>query len=818
MSQLPIHAVMPQLLSAVREHTQVILKAAPGAGKSTAFPLELLRQQMVAGKIIMLEPRRLAARNIAAYLARQLGERVGQTVGYRMRGENKTSSATRLEIVTEGVMTRMIQSDPELNGVAMLIFDEFHERSIHADTALALSLEVQEALRDDLSIVVMSATLDSQAMTALLPQAAYIESQGRTYPIDYRYQPVRRHEPLLPAMARQIRALLDSESGSMLVFLPGVAAIRHLTELLDGVPARICPLYGQLTVSEQQQAIAPSASGERKVVLATNIAETSLTIEGIRLVVDSGLERVARFDLRTGITRLEQVRIAQSSAAQRAGRAGRLEPGCCVRMYSESQLNQQPVVPEAEILHADLSSLAMELSQWGCSDVGELKWLDVPSDSALHQARALLQSLGMLDGALQLTSLGRRAHQLGVEPRMAAALLHAQAKQAKWLHTALAMVALLEDPERNVTDLQHSLHRLHRGQHARQSMVLQRARTLAERLGSTFELGGVEETLLAQVAATAFPDRVAQRRRDTSRYTLANGHGAELRDDDPLARHDWLVVIDLMRGQSSTSQIFLALGADIIALEQHLPALFSEHEQVEWDETRGRLSAQAQTKLGSLVVRTRELPQPGAEKMTEALLNYVRRHGLSVLNWTAEAESLLARTRCAAEWLPEEAWPEMDEATLLAELEAWLEPYMQGIASLKQLASLPVASALQARLGWPLNQQIDEWLPTYWCLPTGSHKALHYQPGQAPMLSVRMQEVFGEQDSPTVAKGRQRVVLELLSPAQRPLQLTSDLAGFWAGTYKEVQKEMKGRYPKHVWPDDPASHVATTKTKRQLNS
>lgn len=817
MSQLPIYNVMPDLLAALRSHNQLILQAAPGAGKSTAFPLELLRQQAVGGKIVMLEPRRLAARNIATYLAQQLGERVGQTVGYRMRGENKTSAATKLEIVTEGVMTRMIQADPELTGIDLLIFDEYHERSLHADTALAFSLEVQAALRDDLKLVIMSATLDQSALQRLLPQAAYVASQGRTYPIEYHYHAIKAHEPLLPAIAQQIRALLARESGSMLVFLPSVAAIRHLAEQLADLPALICPLYGKLSLAEQQRAIAPAPEGERKVVLATNIAETSLTIEGIRLVVDSGLERVARFDRRTGITRLEQRRIAQSSAEQRAGRAGRLQAGYCVRLYSESQLRQQPKVPEAEILQADLSTLALELAQWGCHDATELNWLDTPPSIGLNQARSLLQSLHLLDDKHQLTIFGQRAYSLGVEPRMAAALLQAQARSPQWLMTAIALVALLEEPERNVTDIQHSLLRFKQGRHARQSLLQQRTRSLADKCHIAWKRDGIDESLLPLVAALAFPDRLA-RQSAGHHYTLANGHGAALRDDDPLARHEWLVVMDLMRGQSQRSQIWLAAGVDINALEQALPDLLHEQEQVEWDEVRGRLSAQRQTRLGELVVRSQDLARPSEEQMTAALLNYIRRHGLSVLPWNDDAYRLQARVCCAAEWLPEEAFPAMDEASLLAELELWLAPYMSGIHSVAQLTTLPILQALQARLGWNENQQLDEWLPTHWTLPTGSRKALRYQVGQPPMLSVRMQEVFGEQDSPLIAKGRQRVVLELLSPAQRPLQVTADLAGFWAGSYKEVQKEMKGRYPKHVWPDDPANHTATTKTKRQLHS
>ncbi|KUH61696.1 ATP-dependent helicase HrpB [Vibrio parahaemolyticus] len=821
MSQLPIEAVMPQLLTAVKHQHQVILKAAPGAGKSTYFPLQLIQNQVVTGKVIMLEPRRLAARNIARYLADQLGEQVGQRVGYRVRGETKVSASTQLEIVTEGVMTRMIQNDPELDGVDLLIFDEFHERSIHADTVLALSLEVQEALRDDLKLVVMSATLDQEALQFLLPEACYIESEGRSFAVETRYAPLTANDHLPTVMAKNIDSLMNKESGSLLAFLPGVAAIKQVQERLSHLPddVEVCPLYGQLSFTEQQKAISPAEKGKRKVVLATNIAETSLTIEGIRLVVDSGLERVARFDLKNGLTRLEQTRIAQSSAIQRAGRAGRIEEGICVRLYSESQLKQQPQVPQPEILHSDLASLVMELAFWGTTDIHELKWLDIPSAAALQQAKQLLFSLGLITEQGQLTAEGKQAHDLGVEPRAAAMLIKSQSHSDKMVNVALAAVALIEEPERNVTNIAHSLHRWLSGSHPKQSLLLKRAQSLAHKLDTTFSLREVDEDALPLVLSLAFPDRIAQQRANQfGRFALANGHGAECRPDDMLGGCEYLVAIDLMRSHSNSSQIHLACELDVNILQTTFDSLFSTEEVVDWDEKKGRLVAEKQRKLGQLVIERVSLPNPGKEKMTQALLTYVRRQGLSSLNWTPAAESLLERIRCAVDWLPEQAWPMFDEASLLDSLDEWLEPYMTSVASVKDLSKINLVEALNARLGWPLNQHLDEWLPEHYQLPTGTKKRIRYQHGHEPVLSVRMQEVFGESTSPTVAIGRKRLVLELLSPAQRPLQVTSDLAAFWNGSYKDVQKEMKGRYPKHVWPDDPANHVATTKTKRQLNN
>ncbi|WP_273991851.1 ATP-dependent helicase HrpB [Vibrio parahaemolyticus] len=821
MSQLPIEAVMPQLLTAVKHQHQVILKAAPGAGKSTYFPLQLIQNQVVTGKVIMLEPRRLAARNIARYLAEQLGEQVGQRVGYRVRGETKVSASTQLEIVTEGVMTRMIQNDPELDGVDLLIFDEFHERSIHADTALALSLEVQDALRDDLKLVVMSATLDQEALQSLLPEACYIESEGRSFAVETRYAPLTANDHLSTVMAKNIESLMNKESGSLLAFLPGVAAIKQVQERLSHLPddVEVCPLYGQLSFTEQQKAISPAEKGKRKVVLATNIAETSLTIEGIRLVVDSGLERVARFDLKNGLTRLEQTRIAQSSAIQRAGRAGRIEEGICVRLYSESQLKQQPQVPQPEILHSDLASLVMELAFWGTTDIHELKWLDIPSAAALQQAKQLLFSLGLITEQGQLTAEGKQAHDLGVEPRAAAMLIKSQSHSDKMVNVALAAVALIEEPERNVTNIAHSLHRWLSGSHPKQSLLLKRAQSLAHKLDTTFSHREVDEDALPLVLSLAFPDRIAQQRANQfGRFALANGHGAECRPDDMLGGCEYLVAIDLMRSHSNSSQIHLACELDVNILQTTFDSLFSTKEVVDWDEKKGRLVAEKQRKLGQLVIERVSLPNPGKEKMTQALLTYVRRQGLSSLNWTPAAESLLERIRCAVDWLPEQAWPMFDEASLLDSLDEWLEPYMTSVASVKDLSKINLVEALNARLGWPLNQHLDEWLPEHYQLPTGTKKRIRYQHGHEPVLSVRMQEVFGESTSPMVAIGRKRLVLELLSPAQRPLQVTSDLAAFWNGSYKDVQKEMKGRYPKHVWPDDPANHVATTKTKRQLNN
>ncbi|GMQ45483.1 ATP-dependent helicase HrpB [Vibrio sp. 10N] len=820
LSQLPIEQVLPQLTQAIATTNQVILKAATGAGKSTHFPYRLLQSGAISGKIIMLEPRRIAARNIAHYVASLLAEPVGKQVGYRVRGESKVSAQTKLEVVTEGVLTRMLQDDPELTGIDMIIFDEFHERSLHADTALAFALESQEALRDDLRIILMSATLNANDLSRVLPNAKFIESQGRSYPVDIDYQPMSQNDRLPEFMAKQIERLLHRESGSLLAFLPGVGAIKRVEELLQTaqVDAAICPLYGQLDFSAQQAAIEPAKAGERKVVLATNIAETSLTIQGIRLVVDSGLENQAWFDLKTGISRLEQGRIAQSSAIQRAGRAGRIESGLCVRLYSETQFQSQPELSTPEILRSDLASLQQELIRWGCQDASELAWIDVPKDTHLKQARSLLVKLKLIDTKGKATALGQRAYQLGVEPRLASMLLQAEAIGNKALGCAIALCALIEEPERNEIDVRQSLHRWQQGTLARRSLLMQRAKAIAARFKHDFSLSQVEESLLGVVAALAFPDRIALARNHSGHYLLANGHGASLDTQHPLSNERLVVALDLMRAGQGNSVIYKALPVDIDALVTALPDAVEETTVVDWDDDKGRLIASEQRRIGAAVISSREVSVPDDADITSVLLGYIRRKGLSVMNWSDSAEALCQRVQCAAQWLPEDEWPAMTSNDLLDTLEQWLLPFMHGIDSAKQLKKVELMAALEAMLGWDKLKLLDELLPTHLNVPSGNRKRIRYQVGEAPTLSVKLQEMFGEKTSPTIARGTQAIVLELLSPAQRPLQITRDLAAFWQGAYKQVQKEMKGRYPKHPWPDDPMNHQATSKTKRQLNS
>lgn len=807
MSPLPVAAVLTELLNALQQAPQVLLNAPTGAGKSTWLPLQILASGQIEGRIILLEPRRLAARNVAQRLAELLDEKPGATVGYRMRAETCVGPQTRLEVVTEGILTRMIQHDPELSGVGLVILDEFHERSLQADLALALLLDVQQGLRDDLKLLIMSATLDNDRLQQLLPEAPTISSEGRAFPVEKRFQALAAHQRFDEAVAIAAAELLRQEQGSMLLFLPGVGEIQRVqAQLAERVADNVvlCPLYGALPLSEQRKAILPAAPGQRKVVLATNIAETSLTIEGIRLVVDSAQERVASFDARTGLTRLVTQRISQASMTQRAGRAGRLEPGICLHLIGKEQAERAAAQSEAEILHSDLSALLMELLQWGCRDPAQLSWLDLPPAANLAAARRLLTALSALEGE-GLSALGRKMASIGNDPRLAAILT--AANDPDDAATAAKLVAILEEPPRGGSgDLAAAFSR-------QQPNWQQRAQQLLKRLASRG--GHPDAQRLAALLAPAFADRIARRRGQEGRYQLANGMGAMLDADDALGRHEWLIAPLLLQGSSAPdARILLALPLDINALMTQCPALAQQSDTVEWDEAQGTLKAWRRTCIGQLVVKTQPLAKPSEAELHQAMLNGIRDKGLGVLHWTPEAEQLRLRLHCAAQWLPEEAWPAVDDASLLASLEAWLLPQMSGVHSLRALKALDVRQALQNWLPWSLRQKLESELPTHYTVPTGSRIAIRYHEENPPALAVRMQEMFGEATTPTIAQGRVALVLELLSPAQRPLQITRDLGAFWQGTYREVQKEMKGRYPKHVWPDDPANTAPTRRTKK----
>ncbi|MBD2797532.1 ATP-dependent helicase HrpB [Xenorhabdus sp. 18] len=813
---LPIHDVVEAVIAELQTSKQVLLHAPTGAGKSTGLPLAILRQAPLAGRIIMLEPRRIAARSVAERLAEQLNEPVGMTVGYRMRAETKVSAATRLEVVTEGILTRMLQQDPELSGVSLVILDEFHERSLQADLALALLLDVQEGLRADLRILVMSATLDNQRLSALLPDAPVIVSEGRSYPVTRSYHPLSPHQPFEQSVASAVLQLLQQETGSLLLFLPGVGEIQRVLSQLEGKvndDTLLCPLYGALSLSEQRKAIAPPPTGLRKVVLATNIAETSLTIEGIRLVVDSGLERSSRFDPKNGLTRLITQRISQASMVQRAGRAGRLEAGVCWHLLSQEQAERAREHSEPEILHSDLSGLLLSLLQWGCRDSSQLHWLDNPPQPALAVAESLLLRLGVLDDNQQLTARGWQMAESGSEPRLAAILCSAQEQDRAALFTAAKLVAILEEPpRRGQPDL---LYWMTANQRHWQQRANQLIRNFTKKREGTSHPNHPRLDLVPELLVQGFPDRIAKNRDNLGRFQLANGLGVALEREEPLSAETWLVIPALQQGKGHPdARVLLACPLDIEQIIKQFPLLFTEQTAVEWDDSKGALRAWKRLQCEQLIVKAQPLAKPAAAELQQALLNWVRQEGLSALNWSADALQLRIRLQRATEWLPEVVWPAVDDAALLNSLEQWLLPALGNVGDLKGLRQIELSSCLMGLLDWQQRQILDNELPTNYTVPTGSRITIRYFSDKPPVLSVRMQEMYGEQQNPVLAKGRIPIVIELLSPAHRPLQITQDLAAFWRGTYREVQKEMKGRYPKHLWPDDPANTPPTRRVKK----
>ncbi|WP_219591832.1 ATP-dependent helicase HrpB [Aeromonas salmonicida] len=817
MSQLPIVSVLPALFAAIDAHASVILQAPPGAGKSTLLPLELVRQNRLPGRIIMLEPRRLAARNIASFLARQLGEKVGERIGLRVRGESRTSARTRLEIVTEGVLTRMLQQDPELAGVSLVIFDEFHERSLHADTALAFAIESQQGLRDDLKLLIMSATLDGMALESLLPHAPVIRSEGRGFPIDYHYRPANRQQWLDPQVGAVVLEALASHTGSALVFLPGQGEIERLAQWLEGrLPddVRLAPLYGRLDMAAQQAAIEPAPAGHRKLVLTTNVAETSLTIEGISLVIDSGLERRASFDLKSGVTRLETRQIARASATQRAGRAGRLGPGVCYRLWSGEVQERLAEQSPPDILTQELTGLLLDAAQWGAK-VESLPLLDMPPAAAVASAQRLLVSLGAMtpEGEQQLTPAGRAMAAFGTHPRLARMLLRARELETEGLTGIVAdaafLVALLEEDLRGSERLSVLFHR-------RQGALRQGAARWFERLGVRSDASQRQSRgeWLGLLCALAWPDRIGKLR-SGSRYQLSGGVSCDLVEGHPCQGQGALIAIEM--GQNDRgSRIFIAEPVELDELARQLPELVSERQWFDWDEREERVRAERQQVIGELVLSQRPLTDLSDEQKGRCLLQGIRRKGLHVLPWDEQSEGLLARLRCARDWLPDDGWPAMDDESLLAGLEEWLLPAVSGMTRLEQLKRLNLCDVLRQSLSWPLPKRLDEALPSHFTAPTGSRVRIRYQPGQAPVIPVRIQEMFGQGTTPCVADGRVALVVELLSPAQRPLQITADLAAFWAGSYALVKKEMKGRYPRHYWPDNPLEAMPTRVTKKKM--
>ncbi len=832
---LPVSAVIPALASALAAHPSAVLCAPPGSGKTTRVPLELLQAPWLGDrKILLLEPRRLAARAAANHMAGLLGEKTGQRIGYSIRLERRVSAETRVEVVTEGILTRRLQQDPELPGVGLVIFDEFHERNLQTDLGLALALDVQQGLRDDLRLLVMSATLDSGWVSRLLGDAPVIEAEGRSYEVSISYldqTPDRRRiaEQTLEASCRAYR----ETAGDLLVFLPGVGEIRKtaagLSERLTTLepPPLIIPLFGDLPKAEQERALLPDPQGRRKIVLTTAIAETSLTIEGVTTVVDSGWSRLPVFLPGPGLTRLETRPVSRSSATQRAGRAGRLGPGFCYRLWSEAYQQRLPADHPAEILQADLAPLALELARWGVADPAQLRWPEAPPKPAYQQACGLLQQLGALDRQQRMTTLGRRMASLPLHPRLAHMLLRAgqgQRRQACDLAALLSERDILQRPAESSRSadvgLRLRLLEAWRGSRGGAESGLNPAacrqldrvsRDWAGRLQSQLGQSSGTEYTLGQLLALAYPDRIAEQTRH-ARFRLVGGRAVRLAEEDPLAAAPLLVAAQLDAGEREG---WVRLAAAISPQEiQALPDLRIERRsRVFWEESSQRVRALIRESLGAVVLSERPLQDPDPEAWRLALLKGIGQQGLAVLPWNRSLRAWQDRLCWLREALEDSGLPDLSDAWLLEHLAEWLGPWLDGVSQLSQLQRLDLDAILRNCLTWEQQQLLDREAPSHLRVPSGSRIPLRYTAGSAPVLAVRLQELFGLEETPRVGRGRVPVMLHLLSPAQRPMQITDDLAGFWQRTYPEVKKELKGRYPKHYWPDDPLQAVATARAK-----
>ena len=840
MNSLPIDAVLPALRQALADRDEAVLEAPPGAGKTTRVPLALLGESWLAGQtILMLEPRRLAARAAAERLASELGEGVGETVGYRIRLDSKVGPNTRIEVVTEGILTRRLQEDPSLEGVGLLIFDEFHERSLDADLALALSLNGRALFRDEqpLKILLMSATLEGARLSSLLNDAPVISSEGRMFPVSMQWgRPFQPGEFIEPRVVQTVLDALGTESGSVLVFLPGQAEIRRVNQqLVDAIGDRsdvlLCPLHGELDLNAQRAAIEPAPKGKRKVVLATNIAETSLTIDGVRVVIDAGLARVPRFDPGSGMTRLDTQRISRASATQRAGRAGRLEPGVCYRLWSEAQHDQLAAYGSAEILQADLAGLALQLARWGV-EPAQLTWLDLPPAAAYSQAQDLLARLGALTRKpgedWKLTPHGQSMAEVPAHPRIAHLLLRGHELGLSALACDVAALLGERDILRGAgADLHSRLTLLAGSERAAKGSQggVQRARQLSRQYRGYLRGAARKPVVdpdhprwLGALLALAYPDRVAQQRRaGGAEYRLANGRAALFAEPDALMKQPWLVVADLGSRQGQREErIYLAAEFDPDLFDSVLAEQVTAFDQLDWDEREGVFRAERQRKAGELIISREPLTGLDDSARGQALLALVRRKGLELLPWTPELRQWQARVgllrQMDLQTQSESEWPDVSNDALLETLDHWLLPYLGKVTRLSHFGNLDLSSILHNLLPWPLPQRLDELAPHHLTVPSGSSVRLDYSKSP-PILAVRLQELFGLADTPRIANGRQIVKLHLLSPARRPVQVTQDLANFWRSTYAEVKKDLKGRYPKHYWPEDPLIAEPTARVK-----
>lgn len=819
----PVLEVLGDLKTALAARSAVILQAPPGAGKSTILPINLLDEPWLLGKkIIMLEPRRIAAKAVATRMASVKGEEAGDTIGYSVRFESKVSSRTRLHVVTEGILTRMIQSDNTLDGVGMIIFDEFHERNLQADLALALSLQVQQVLRPELRILIMSATLDSEMLSQKL-SAPVITSTGKQFSVERRYLNIDPDSHIQLRTAKAIIKSLGETTGDVLVFLPGAGEILRAKDLLEeaGVGARIHLLYGDLPFRQQQDALTPDSSGARKIILATSIAETSLTIEGVRVVIDCGYSRVPRYDVKSGLTRLETVRVTRDAADQRAGRAGRLGPGVCYRLWAEATQHHLQPSRKPEIEEADLAPLMLELFQWGVKNVNELMWITAPPAGAVNQARELLEQLDAIDNGA-ITIRGREMLQLPTHPRMAHMLLTAKALDSKLVAAAADVAALLEerDPLRDGgadLSLRMDVLRKYRGgeRTSGDRNVLERIEKLSASWRKLFNVRPdssiVADEQVGELVAAAYPERIArQEGKHSERFKLSTGRVVRLPANDPLTREAWLAVAHL-DGGSGEGKIFLAAPLN----ENDLKELAVEHESVRWDKERSMVVGVVEKRVGSLVLSSKPLAKVDPEKRKQILCDVVREAGLRILGWNEDHSQWQARVMCLRKWRVE-TWPDVSDEGLLNTLETWLIPFLENASKQSDLERLDLKTILDSTLEWELQRRLDHLAPERIEVPSGSMIRLAYsKDGANPVMEVRLQELFGLLETPTVNEGRMKIVVHLLSPGYKPVQVTQDLRSFWENTYHEVRKELHRRYPKHSWPEDPWTAKAVRGVKKK---
>ncbi|OCW56071.1 ATP-dependent helicase HrpB [Hoeflea olei] len=809
-ADLPVFEALPALHAALRANPCAVLAAPPGAGKTTLVPLTLIEEPWFEGKIILVEPRRLAARAAARRMAAMLGEEVGETVGYRMRLDTRVSARTRIEVVTEGVFTRMAIASPDLEGIGCVIFDEFHERALDADFGLALALDIQSGLREELRLLVMSATLDTERVAALLDDCPVIESQGRSHPVELRHLDRAPSERIDSAMAAAIENLHACETGSILAFLPGQGEIRQVAARLEGrlgPSTDIQPLYGGLTSAEQDAAIRPAHVGRRKVVLATPVAESSITIDGVRIVIDSGLVRQPVYEPSTGITRLETIRAAQASADQRAGRAGRTAPGIAVRLWRAEQTKALPAFATPSILASDLSGLMLDCLAWGVSDPSRLRFIDPPPAPALDEARSLLHQLGATDADGGLTARGQRMRALALPPRLASMVV-AGAEDGHGLAAAELAVLLTEQGLGGQdADLETRLSRFR----ADRSERARAARALAGRIaGGERRETRAETAVPAALLAHAFPDRIARQRGGRGRFVLANGRGAVIDETDRLAGAEYLVIADLS-GRAQAARVLAAAELAGGALEEVLADHAVQADECVFDAPSGSVRARRIRRLGAIVLAETPLPRPGAAEAMVVLCAAIRKAGLKALPFSPAGQQLIDRIGFLHRSIGA-PWPDVSESALLATLESWFAPYQPGIVSLREIDRDGLNQWLLSLCGAGARGEIDRLAPTHYEAPTGSRLPIRYD-AETPVVAIRVQELFGETRHPAIAGGRLPLTLELLSPAQRPIQTTRDLPGFWRGSWADVRAEMRGRYPRHPWPEDPAAADPTRRAK-----